>query len=1252
MNIKRMLFFFMALTVIITSAFANKSDYEKAWDAFLKNDRAEARKLFNSALEDNLKSGDALLSLTLMDWLDGKYEQGFDHFSQYYFNNSSPYAAFYAVSSLPIIRESRGYTSSKKVEFFEKMLADPDLNGTLRAMVNEALGSYYRAVHNDKKAADYFKKMGTINKWQVLGTFDNTSGSGFVKDWGAVAKAKKTDVFQNKVKANVSWYTPAANRANNWFAFDNYFTFDNAVMYAQSFVTSPVDQDVYMRVGTSGSLKVWINDVLEAVVLEERNCDLDIYGYKVHLQKGVNRVLVQIGQSEIYSANFMLRFTDENANPIAGLTETSEYTDYKAASPKNTDPKVLPFYPEEQLQQKIASEPDNELYPVLLAQAYLRNDKAFEATVVLKELENKYPQSTIVSYSLLEAYARARNQTDRSREVENIKKNDPESYVGLQMTYSDAIQQERYTDAEGVLKKIIELYGDNEYTDEAKIYMASYQKRIPELYDLAQKMNAKYPYSWNYTELCYYIEKNKSTNPKTALSILEKFTKKYFEPEALSALASAYFEHGNVSKGIATLKILQDKEPDDIDHISMLSNVMYQMQNYQEALRYNDKLLQQAPYTSYIYNSRAYIYKNMNNTELAKENFRKAIYYGPTSYDSRAQLRLLEDKKELYELFPKSNLTEIIKNAPTTIDYPQDNSVIILNGEQMIVYPENAKEYRQELAVKILTYSGVEEWKEYTIPYYASQKLIIDKAEVIKANGTIVKAENNDNYVVFTNLEVNDVLHLEYRIQDYYSGKIAEHFSTNFKYNFDVPAINNKFSLLVPKNKKFDYKVVNGSIEPAVTDIEDMKLYSWELDNQPAINTEPYMSSYNDITTQLFVSSFPDWGYISDWYKDLTHSKFTPDYVFKDTYNSLLKGKENLSDLEKAKIFYNYILENITYSSVNFMQSNLIPQKPSRTITTRLGDCKDLSTLFVALCREAGIKANLVLIATRDYGNNKLVLPSINFNHCIAQLNIGNDVYYLELTDNNLPFGAAIDADLNAQILPIPFSNEPFGDKLIRMEIPNRPQNTSYRTQNIKLNGNNMSIYRKSDYVAALASQRRYQFKSIGSEQQNKIISERISSAFNKPLKVSDLRFANLENLSDTVSQAYSFEVINALQDVAGMKIFALPWSDINSLDLVSSETRKYPLEYWAYQTEDVTTEKITIELPAGKKLVDTPKNIDLQCANASYKMIFNTSKQGVVEVTRIFTRKKDQITPAEYPEYRTFLNEITENDTKQYAIK
>ncbi|MDR0811155.1 MAG: hypothetical protein LBN23_02615, partial [Paludibacter sp.] len=472
MNIRTLLSSLL-LTFISIFSINAQSDYETAWELLLKNDRVAAKEKFTAAARNSSTKADAFLSLSLIDWINDDNESGFANFKNAYEAMPSPYAALYAVSSLPFMNKYSNYQSPEKVAFYENVLKDAKLNGTLRATICALLAEHYRFVKNDKKANEYIAQLGVIDKWQVLGSFDNTSGSGFAKDWGAIEKTQTTDVFKNKSNADVHWYAPSAIRFDKWIDFNLYFTLNNTVNFAQSFVKSPVNQEVYLRVGTSGSLKAWLNDALVAEVVEERNCDLDLYGYKVTLQKGANRILVQIGQSEIDRSNFMLRFTDENSNPVKGLEQSAEYVEYAKAGVKGI-PELLPFYPEEEIRKHIDENPQNPLYKILLAQTYLRNDKAFEATSLLKSLEETYQNSTLISNSLLEAYLRSKNNTDHTRELESIKKNDPESYPAMQLFYSEALEQERYDEALEILEQIIGVYGENSFTENAQITLASY----------------------------------------------------------------------------------------------------------------------------------------------------------------------------------------------------------------------------------------------------------------------------------------------------------------------------------------------------------------------------------------------------------------------------------------------------------------------------------------------------------------------------------------------------------------------------------------------------------------------------------------------------------------------------------------------------------------------------------------------------------------------------------------------------------
>ena len=390
----------------------------------------------------------------------------------------------------------------------------------------------------------------------------------------------------------------------------------------------------------------------------------------------------------------------------------------------------------------------------------------------------------------------------------------------------------------------------------------------------------------------------------------------------------------------------------------------------------------------------------------------------------------------------KTDAYELFKNAPKAEDYPDDNSVVLLNEMQRVVYPEGATEEKAEMLVKVFNQNGIDSWKQYGIAYNRySQRLIIDKAEVLKKDGNKLQAEKNEGMLVFTNLESGDAVHVSYRLENYNTGKLAQHVWEQFNFNSEFPVKFARYSVLFPGKQKFKSQVLHADIKPTITNVEDMKMYVWETKDQPAIKPEPYMSAFSDLGAILDISTIPDWKYVSNWYSDLSTNLAKTDFEIKETVANLLGDKKGLSDLQKAKLIYNFIEDNVSYSNVPFMHGPIIPQKASRTLSTKLGDCKDVSTLFVAMCKEAGVKANLILVDTRDNGMQHLNLPSIDFDHCVAQLQADGKKYYIELTDQKLSFGSIPTVDLNSNILFVPREGDSAAVQLSKFYSDNRSLN-------------------------------------------------------------------------------------------------------------------------------------------------------------------------------------------------------------------
>jgi hypothetical protein len=373
----------------------------------------------------------------------------------------------------------------------------------------------------------------------------------------------------------------------------------------------------------------------------------------------------------------------------------------------------------------------------------------------------------------------------------------------------------------------------------------------------------------------------------------------------------------------------------------------------------------------------------------------------------------------------------------------------------------------------------------------------------------------------------------------------------------------------------------------------------------------------------------------------------------KEAVSDLFKdGTKGMTDYQKAKKIYEFIADNVRYSNVSFLHSAMIPQKASRTLSTKLGDCKDVSTLFVAMCKEVGVKSNLVLVDTRDNGDYDFTLPTIGFNHCIARLKADGKEYYVELTDQKLSFTTIPSELLGSLSLNIPTDVDTASTTLGTLQSKNRVPNSVFRETNIHFDNNDMLFTRKYIRTGEYAANMRNSYADIGKEKQEKKITQMISEDFSNPVKISNLNFKDLKTLSDTFYYSFDVHVSNQLSDVVGIKIVKLPWSSaVTSLDFVSLETRKFPFKYWDYNGLEINREVINMDIPAGKVLAEVPQNVSLSCPVATYSITFKASP-GKLSAVRELKQTADILSVDDYAAFKTFYQKVAETYTKQIGFK
>ncbi|MEL6132764.1 MAG: hypothetical protein AAFR59_05300, partial [Bacteroidota bacterium] len=227
--------------------------------------------------------------------------------------------------------------------FVEDVIKGDTYNGSIKAGAIYMLGVSYEKSFNPSKAVEVWKQVGSLSNWQLVGPFDNSSGSGFDKEYEPIAKPESDASFISKTFAPVKWFAPAYMQQDGWIFLDYHVPANSAVVYAQTFVNSPSDQEVILSYGGSGSFKVWVNDELALQEREEEVTELDVYKRKVKLNKGYNRILVQLGHANSENPNFCVRLLDAQWNPISNLQESFTYRPYTKAANTMDQPPMQHF---------------------------------------------------------------------------------------------------------------------------------------------------------------------------------------------------------------------------------------------------------------------------------------------------------------------------------------------------------------------------------------------------------------------------------------------------------------------------------------------------------------------------------------------------------------------------------------------------------------------------------------------------------------------------------------------------------------------------------------------------------------------------------------------------------------------------------------------------------------------------------------------------------------------------------------------
>ncbi|MBS1911955.1 MAG: DUF3857 domain-containing protein [Bacteroidetes bacterium] len=1219
---------------------------DEAWKAWEQGDEGTAEAKFNEAIgNDPATNARAHLGLSILFNMQRHYQMAWHAYRSAYetFPNPAPY--LYAAWTTPRMRMNMEDKGMNVLSLVQDLAEHGDSLGVLRAMAHERLIDHFRNMGRMSTALKEARAMGCITDWMVIGPFDNISASGQDKVFPPEQEFRPDAKYSGKNGIPAWWFRPAAMRVDNWVDFTRYFSNSNAVFYANTFIYSPTRQTVSFRVGTSGSFKAFLNDELVNEEAEEYDNGLDTYIAETELQQGWNRVLIKCGYSEIRSCNFMLRLTDASGNPLENLkvsTDPQLYPNKPGATSKRSE-----NFAEQYFRDQITRHPDYIENYLLLADVYLQNDKGIEAELILRDALKISPNAPAVYDRLVDAYQRVDKGDEAEQALEKIYSVDKDAPVALEHKFAQYVKTEDYEKAEGVVDRFERILPGS--LDLYRLKIALYARRDlrDKVIAVTQEAYEKYPLDPDIAQAYAGLLAQAAQKPEEAIKFYQHYLDQVTDVDVMHALARLYLSQSDIGNWRRMYDRLIEMSPASPGYYQYLANNYFTMRKYDEAEKAIRRALDLCPNSSSAWSKLGEIHRIQGNTNDAKNDYAQALVFSPTDYDARAMLRELQGKRSIFEQFAPLDVDSVIAYAHHMHADPDDGAVILLDRAQHVVYGDNgASEAMQEMVVKVLNNRGIDDWKEYVLPVNRyNEELIVEKAVVVKDDGTETNADVNDNYVVFKSLQENDVLHIKWRVKNHYAGKLASHFFDSYQFNGFYPEKHVRYELIVPKDYKFEYRAQNMKVEPRKSDVPDGVLYQWTMDTIPPISYEYGMPPLEDVASMLFISSIESWEYLVDWYSDVASAKSRGSYEIKEQVKELLKGKENASDDEKMSIIYNFITENIRYSSVAFRQGAYIPQKARDVLVNKIGDCKDVATLCIAMLREAGLKAHYVLVNTRDEGQNRNALPAVVFNHCIVEVETGGGQKFLDLTANNYPVGSIPEGDMDAFALVI----SPGVKQPVYLPHGSVPRNVLTRSTFRLGADNSMSGHCSTTASGTIAASVRDYFRDQPKKEQEKKLLAGLGTSYTN-VKLRNFSFENLDNIAPSASYAYDFDVPDYLAEAGTFRILKMPWSHpAESNRAFSYEKRELPYDYWPAQ--DTLTEELTIQVPDGYMPIELPGTIHLSSKIADYTLTYSYSG-GTLSARRQVVGRKRGVETDEYTDVKAFQAAMVKEDSRLVLLQ
>lgn len=599
----------------------------------------------------------------------------------------------------------------------------------------------------------------------------------------------------------------------------------------------------------------------------------------------------------------------------------------------------------------------------------------------------------------------------------------------------------------------------------------------------------------------------------------------------------------------------------------------------------------------------------------------------------------LKAQKQEFLNPPKFNDTDLSKqkslldeNAPAEILYKSVSFNIDSNNGTL--------EKRAFYRVKIYDKEKAEDWLNLEVPLYqdgsSQESLSKMKAYTYNLeNGNVVttKVDKSSKYkskenkyisvtkFAFPNVKNGSVIEYQYEITSPFLYSIPE-----ILIESDTPSLYTEYILDTPSNIAYNINYT-GSLSPKYKQVEEKILYGsnyrtyrFGYENLKGFKTEKFIKNDRNyrtkISAELHSTNFKELKlYSSSWEKIKERLYENEDFGGELKRTKLAKenmpsGISGLTDMDKADAIFKYVQKAFTWNKYSGVRTE---DGIKKLLETKTGNAAEINLFLIMMLREAGLKADPLLISTVSNGMINIASPNVsNLNFVLAAVKIKDQYHLYDATSKQSSRDMLPPRDWNQFGILAP------KEKVQELSMTNAQPSFTYLTAEAKINedGSISGTYSDKDTGSyAMFAKESYDENMDKYKKQYKE---------NFAIDFTDINSKVLENGDFESTMKFTSE---NLIDRIGKKMIINPmlFLNKNSNEFDQTDERKYPIDFISAYTR---TKKIIFEIPEGYVIEEMPKNKKIITDDKEIEYSYVAEQKGnKLEVT-----SKTKVSSPDYP--------------------